>query len=689
MNLINMLPWYQWLILGLVPPLILLLYFLKLRRMPVEVPSTYLWIKTVEDMHVNSIWQRLRKNLLLLLQMLAVLMLILSCFRPGCEGEQLAGDRFIFVIDKSASMSATDTEKGISRLQEAKNQIYTLINRMKSSDAAMVISFSDTEGVDQSYTTNKGLLKRKVKLIKQTQRASDMNRALIAASGLANPGRTSDKTSGSDVQVAEAMAATMYIFSDGAVKDIPKFFRGALTPEYRPIGALEPPNNVGITAFSINDQLDAGGQVQIFARLQNSGMEDKTVGISLYVDNELQDARSVTVPRRKIPKELLDLGEDNRLADIEQSTPGGVPLNFDLTAMAAGLEVATPIRLEIDDQDVYMQDNKAFVVLNPARLANVLIVSDYNPALEHATSTDRMKKLAEIEFKDRDFLKEKTYKDNAALGVYDLIIFDQCFPEAMPASNTVFIGAIPPTDRWKATMELETTPIIYTNSSHPVMFDVQMGSVSILAGNVLEGPKGSISLIDSIKGSVMMIGPRAGFEDLVVGFPMIQYEEDGDTSFNTDWHKKPSFPFFVQNIVVSLGSGSRFNALKTNLPGASVKIKPLFPYPEIEVKNPQGVKETLKPRPDTSFLYTKTDDSGVYEVRAKGGRDLDQLFAVNLLDRLESDLGVRDELNLGYEEVTGKFVSEPARKDYWTWLVLLALVIISIEWFIYNRRIFI
>ena len=147
----------------------------------------------------------------------------------------------------------------------------------------------------------------------------------------------------------------------------------------------------------------------------------------------------------------------------------------------------------------------------------------------------------------------------------------------MPACNTVFLAAIPPTEDWKLVSELETTPIIYTNSAHPVMFDVQMGNVSILLGNIIEGPKGSLSLIDSIKGSVMMIGPRAGFEDLVIGFPMIQYEEDGDTTLNTDWHKKPSFPFFVQNIVVALGSASRFNALKTNSPGQAVKIKPLFP----------------------------------------------------------------------------------------------------------------
>ena len=58
MSWINMLGPWQWLIMAAVPPLIIMLYFLKLRRMPVEVPSTYLWKRTIEDLHVNSIWQR-------------------------------------------------------------------------------------------------------------------------------------------------------------------------------------------------------------------------------------------------------------------------------------------------------------------------------------------------------------------------------------------------------------------------------------------------------------------------------------------------------------------------------------------------------------------------------------------------------------------------------------------------------
>ena len=64
----NTLPGWQWALLALVPPAIIALYFLKLRRQPLEVPSTYLWKRSIEDLHVNSLWQRLRQNLLLFLQ---------------------------------------------------------------------------------------------------------------------------------------------------------------------------------------------------------------------------------------------------------------------------------------------------------------------------------------------------------------------------------------------------------------------------------------------------------------------------------------------------------------------------------------------------------------------------------------------------------------------------------------------
>ncbi len=62
--------------------------------------------ETIEDIQVNSLWQRLRKNLLLLLQLLFVLALIIACLRPGFRRESSTGDRIIFLLDNSASMQS-------------------------------------------------------------------------------------------------------------------------------------------------------------------------------------------------------------------------------------------------------------------------------------------------------------------------------------------------------------------------------------------------------------------------------------------------------------------------------------------------------------------------------------------------------------------------------------------------------
>src|SRR4249919_642842 len=140
-DIINMLTWWQWGLLGLVPPAIVALYFLKLRRQPLEVPSTYLWKRSIEDMHVNSLWQRLRQNLLLFLQLLLIALAMLALMRPGWEGAKLEGDRFIFLVDNSASMSTTDEKDAKNRLEDAKKVVGGMIDQMSSGMTAMIISF--------------------------------------------------------------------------------------------------------------------------------------------------------------------------------------------------------------------------------------------------------------------------------------------------------------------------------------------------------------------------------------------------------------------------------------------------------------------------------------------------------------------------------------------------------------------
>ncbi len=661
------LPAWQWILLGLVPPIIFLLYFLKLRRTPVEVPSTYLWTKTLEDMHVNSLWQRLRNNLLMYLQLLLALLLLMSCLRPGCKGTELSGDRFIFLVDQSASMSATDTPDGTSRLEVAKQEVVKLIDQMKSGDSAMVIAFSDVSRTVQSYTTNKTALKSKVRDIEQSQRSSNMMEALTAASGLANPGRTSDRDSNRDVQVAEGKPARMFILSDGAIKEVPEFFLGNLTPDYRPIGAPTPPNNVGIVALSVSDPLENESQLQCYARLFNSDDEDHTVDVTLRVDGEVFDAqKDVAVPRNN-----------------------ATGLVFDMTNLLDDLDEPKPVELQIETTDVYAQDNKAWAVVNPPREANVLILSDNNEYLDFVMETKRIAKLANIFNELPEYINDPKYEEQTTLGFFDLVIFDRCAPKTMPLCNAVFWGSKPPTEEWKVGDATEPTAIIDTNSSHPLMVAVQMGNVNVLKSSVIDGPRGSVSLLDGANGSIMRVGGRGGFQDLVVGFPMMEISPDLDISVNTDWMTKLSFPLFIQNVIVELGNGKNFAAAVGGSPGEILNFRTSLPFESVNVTTPEGRKSSLAPRPDNTFALTGTKSCGLYSVQSPDQESPDLLLPINLFDRNESNLTVREKLTLGYEEVTGEAKREQTRKQYWTWFLLAALVVLMAEWFIYNRRVLI
>src|ERR1700691_1551659 len=101
---------------GITVPSLLLLYFLKLRRRVMPVSSTLLWRKAVQDLQVNAPFQRLRKNLLLFLQLLVLVALLLALARPILNYTPGAGPRTIILIDRSASMSADDMPGGKPRL---------------------------------------------------------------------------------------------------------------------------------------------------------------------------------------------------------------------------------------------------------------------------------------------------------------------------------------------------------------------------------------------------------------------------------------------------------------------------------------------------------------------------------------------------------------------------------------------
>jgi hypothetical protein len=102
-------------------PFIVLLYLLKRRYTDTEVSSHLLWRRVLREQEANRPWQRLRRQLLLWLQLLAALLLVLALMQPFIWQNNVAKDHVVFVLDASASMHAE--EAGTTRLEQAKTQI--------------------------------------------------------------------------------------------------------------------------------------------------------------------------------------------------------------------------------------------------------------------------------------------------------------------------------------------------------------------------------------------------------------------------------------------------------------------------------------------------------------------------------------------------------------------------------------
>ncbi len=687
-DIINSLPLWGWGLLALIPPAILALYFLKLKRQPLAVPSTFLWSRTIEDLHVNSLWQRLRQSLLLFLQLLLIVLLAITLIRPGWKGTELIGHRFIFLIDKSASMGASDV--GPTRLDEAKKQVKNLIEQMKTGDQAMIISFSNRATPDQSYTGDRKLLRTKVDMISQTNHTSDLNEALRAASGLANPGQTGDPNNPADVNVAEAMPATLYMFTDGRVASVKDFKLGNLDPVYQKIGSLTC-GNVAIVAFSTDHHPDKPEKLEAFARIENFGFQPAAVEASLYINGALADAQKVNLPARQFKTGRNADGDDEILPQV----PTVAGIKFEL-ARTAELEKDGILRLEIkpvssDVEDYLLADNKAYAVVSAPHPAKVLLVTPGNDALMLALSTSEAQKVATVTIVEPAKLLDKAIQKQLAEGAFDLVIYDQCAPAAekdMPACNTLFIGRIPPVPGWSAKSK-ETGPI-FTDADqvHPLTQLVRMNNVLVVEGTPLKGPPGTSVLLDFDSGPLYCVGPRSGFEDAVLGFEIYSINKEGQVAANTDWMRQRSFPVFVMNAVRYLGGVKSGANAPTTRPGMPVTLRAEIPVGKLMVDAPRGDGFEVPRETQNTYVFGKTDDIGVYSVREGTGAKVSQKFVVNLFDEQECDLFPAYKLDIQHEEVKATVSKQNARQEIWKWLLLGAVGLLIFEWYVYNKRVY-
>ena len=609
-------------------PIVIALHFLKLRRQRYVVPSILLWRTSAEAQKANIPFQRLRNLLLPILQTVFLLLVIVSVARPALHRTGTALGKTVIVVDNSASMQASALGK--TRLELAKAEA----KKHARSRNTMVMTTHASQGtyIQQAFTTDEEKLQHAIENIRQTHIATNPRPALDAA-----------------VRYIDSPQDDVLFISD-TFENLPD------TPDLPinkiPIGGTA--ENVGIVQFSVER---VANTYTVFAAVQNWTDTAKTVDIRLEAEGKVGfDDKVLKLPARK---------RDS--------------VRFMTTA--EGLEgVVISLHLDIDDD--FELDNQAWARLQTVKPLQILLVSDRRqPILQHLLQS----------YGDRVELQLISSDEYHGTGDADITVFDiGTTPkrDAFGTSQMQNLMFINPRDELLFMQEtpIQTTQtpvtIIAENRTHPLMQDVSLIGLQVAESVHRDLPSWGHSLVETEKGSLIWLGIETGRQMLV-------FEFDAFNPKICDLVKTiPEGPLFIYRCLewfeagtarikrLVFQGGRTQNAFRT---GEHLSIEvPADEKSDIQVQKPD---KTLVGT--DGAVFTETDQIGVYTVFV-GGTPLER-FTVNLLDATESALLPPATEVQSQPRRNETALIQPIRQEVWRWTALLALCLLTVEWWFYHR----
>jgi hypothetical protein len=636
-------------------PLLLLLYFLKLKRRELVISSTLLWKRAIQDLQVNAPFQKLRRNILLLLQLLALIAMLLALAGPILALTRGPGQRYVVLIDRSASMNATDVTP--SRLEEAKKQAKVFVESLRSgsalslrdsADHAMVMAFDRHAKVMCNFTSDKRQLMAAIDAIEPGDGVSRLGEAVTVARAFAqSPGVEAS------IRTAETPAKLM-LFSDGRISDLDSIVVASDELVYHGIGQTQ--DNVAITAMKARRSYEQPEQIDIFASLANYGTESVTRDVQLGINGDVRSVRSVTIPARQGGTEG------------EASGPGKTAVNFSLSHSGEGI-------LEVRQlgEDALACDDAAWGILKRPERLSVLLVTNGNPVLESALRACPIEKLDPCTPAGFDAM------DPAILSVqnpYDVIVLDNHTPTHLPRCRYLAFGGVPNGIDVNSPRALENQVVVDWRVRHPVLQYVNLTNLFAVRSRELELPRDADVLAEFNETPALALLRREGSTFLLAGFDVLE----------TNWPFEPGFVLFCYNALNFLAAqvgGSEQRELAVSEP-IVIDDAPL--EATATVTRPDGSEVEIPPGPGGTKRFPGTYQVGVYAADVPD--EATRFYAVNMLDEQESDIEPRQEIVFSSVTVTAEEQGVArANVPLWPMLVLIALVLACVEWLAYNLKV--
>lgn len=443
-------------------PVVVLFYLLKRKRVVKLVSSTLLWQKFLAETQASAPFQKLRRNWLLFLQVLMLVLAVLALARPYLSGNIVGGRLQVVILDASASMQSTDVAP--SRFERARTEALRMVDAMHDNDQMVVLQAASRTEVKQSPTREKAALRRALNSAQATDSATRLNEALKLA----------------DTLIQNQERAEIHLFSDGVVGSLDEFENRGLPLSFHRIGQRG--DNLALTALDARPNPENPRQRAVFATVANFSTQSREASLELRFNDQLIEVKPVRIdPGQIVPQVFI----------AEQTPDVGV------------------FTVRLTPGDDLPADNEASVVSVLPMPVKVLLVTAGNRFLEKA-----LRAAASVELATASSLTGPS-------DAFDLVVLDNITPTVWPTANVLAFRAANPA--WfEGGTRLEAPPIVALRHNHPLLRFVSLDNVQIAEAVGISTPSWAVPLVDAPQHPLIIAGELGRQRIVWAGFDVLQ-----------------------------------------------------------------------------------------------------------------------------------------------------------------------
>ena len=571
-----------------------------------------------------------------------------------------------------------DNQSSETRLDSAKEQALQLVQGLRFMDEMTVVSNHKQPTIQTPFTSRQKTLREAIESIQATDIRTDLKPAVDLAYTIAETKPNPEIIILSDFHAVSEKTITQFQDTQSEDQSTEEEQEREKKPKLHLIRIGEDNDNIGITQFRVRKSIVNVFDYETLLTVVNASEEEKKCSVELYFNDSLFDVRPYTLAPGEKKSEIFS--------------------NF---AFEGG-----ELKAVLDATDALSSDNVAYATLPKREQISVLLVTEANPFLEKVLSVDEQLNL--------NVMKPMEYESSPKTA--QVVIFDRYSPTNIGDGNYMFI--YPPKSvetaegdvqdsalTWDIGEALETPIITDWERTHPILQHVHLENVLIGEAYQITPPSTAQILARSFESPVLFIDVSQNRKIFFVAINILQ----------SDLPLRIAFPVIIANTIqwfqhdqgiqeyhLQTGEMLRYKCNSDVLVNTETEQVGESPtgntQPTMTINGP-GEKTWDIPIENDEILFDHTQQAGFYKVTDSHAGDVDdqntdaeetvepkQLWAVNIASETESHIGLADGIEDMLTDSEALVGSSFFRYPPWIYLVLLAVVLTVVEWFLYQRR---